>query len=72
MLLKSEPLPNRDIAKITGINRAVYFRKKGYFQVVLIQVDGGSEFIKDLEKACHKLDITLFVLPTRDHYGMVG
>lgn len=35
------------------------------FKVESIQVDGGSEFMKDFEQACHKKGIQLFVLPPR-------
>lgn len=35
------------------------------FPVISIQVDGGSEFMKDFEKACQKKNIPLFVLPPR-------
>ena len=35
------------------------------FKIISIQVDGGSEFMKDFENACEKLDIKLFVLPPR-------
>ena len=33
------------------------------FPIKSIQVDGGSEFMGDFEKACKKLNIALFVLP---------
>ena len=33
------------------------------YKVRSIQVDGGSEFMKDFEHACKELDIPLFVLP---------
>lgn len=35
------------------------------FQITSIQVDGGSEFMKDFESACAELHIQLFVLPPR-------
>jgi IS30 family transposase len=35
------------------------------FPVVSIQVDGGSEFMKDFETACQEKNIPLFVLPPR-------
>lgn len=35
------------------------------FPVVSIQVDGGSEFMKDFEAACQEKNIPLFVLPPR-------
>ena len=33
------------------------------YKIKSIQVDGGSEFMKDFEKACEELKIPLFVLP---------
>lgn len=33
------------------------------FKVISIQVDGGSEFMADFEKACQELSLPLFVLP---------
>lgn len=35
------------------------------FPILSIQVDGGSEFMKDFEKACQEKNIPLFVLPPR-------
>lgn len=35
------------------------------FKILSIQVDGGSEFMADFEKACEDLKIPLFVLPPR-------
>ena len=35
------------------------------FPIISIQVDGGSEFMKDFELACQELGIPLFVLPPR-------
>ena len=35
------------------------------FPIISIQVDGGSEFMKDFENLCQKLNIPLFVLPPR-------
>ena len=35
------------------------------FPIISIQVDGGSEFMKDFEQACEELKIPLFVLPPR-------
>ncbi len=35
------------------------------FKVTSIQVDGGSEFMKDFEAACEKTKIPLYVLPPR-------
>lgn len=35
------------------------------FQIKSIQVDGGSEFMKDFENTCEDLDIKLYVLPPR-------
>lgn len=40
------------------------------FSVKSVQVDGGSEFMKDFENECLKLDIPLFVLPpSRPQYN---
>ncbi|MGZ6255049.1 MAG: integrase core domain-containing protein [Candidatus Chromulinivorax sp.] len=33
------------------------------FLIKSVQVDGGSEFMGDFEKACKKMNISLFVLP---------
>ena len=35
------------------------------FEIISIQVDGGSEFRKDFEQACKKLAFKLYVLPPR-------
>ena len=35
------------------------------FKIQSIQVDGGSEFMKDFEQACHDFDIPLWVLPPK-------
>lgn len=35
------------------------------FKILSIQVDGGSEFMKDFEEACKDLDLPLIVLPPR-------
>ena len=35
------------------------------FKIVSIQVDGGSEFMKDFEETCKELGIHLFVLPPK-------
>jgi hypothetical protein len=35
------------------------------FKIKSIQVDGGSEFMADFEKACKKLNLPLYVLPPR-------
>ncbi|MCK9543905.1 MAG: integrase core domain-containing protein, partial [Novosphingobium sp.] len=35
------------------------------FSIKSIQVDGGSEFMKDFENLCQKSNIPLFVLPPR-------
>ena len=35
------------------------------FAILSIQVDGGSEFMKDFEEACKEKDIPLFVLPPK-------
>jgi len=37
--------------------------EKAPFQIKSIQVDGGSEFMKEFEEACVELNIKLFVLP---------
>jgi putative transposase len=42
-----------------------YLIKEMSFQISSIQVDGGSEFMKDFEKACLDKGIELFVLPPR-------
>jgi hypothetical protein len=42
------------------------------FSVKSIQVDGGSEFMKDFEKKCEELKIPLFVLPPKKPNGMGG
>lgn len=39
------------------------FIQKAPFKVESIQVDGGSEFMKDFEQACAELNISLYVLP---------
>jgi hypothetical protein len=41
------------------------FIQKAPFTITSIQVDGGSEFMKDFEQACAKMNIDLFVLPPR-------
>lgn len=40
-------------------------QKQSPFKIQSIQVDGGSEFMKDFEQACQELDIALYVLPPR-------
>ena len=35
------------------------------FKVISVQVDGGSEFMKDFEQECAKNNIPLFVLPPK-------
>jgi hypothetical protein len=42
-----------------------YMLKCFPFQVKSLQVDGGSEFMRDFEKACKEKSIELFVLPPR-------
>ena len=37
--------------------------KKAPYKILSIQVDGGSEFMKEFEEACEDLGIELFVLP---------
>jgi len=39
--------------------------QKTPFKIESIQVDGGSEFMKDFEEACAELHIQLFVLPPK-------
>lgn len=39
--------------------------QKSPFNIESIQVDGGSEFMKDFEEACAELQIQLFVLPPK-------
>ncbi|MBL8024840.1 MAG: DDE-type integrase/transposase/recombinase [Fibrobacteres bacterium] len=39
--------------------------QKAPFKIESIQVDGGSEFMKDFEEACFELGILLFVLPPK-------
>ncbi|MBL8677430.1 MAG: transposase [Alphaproteobacteria bacterium] len=39
--------------------------QKAHFKIESIQVDGGSEFMKDFEEACSELGILLFVLPPK-------
>jgi putative transposase len=39
--------------------------QKAPFKIESIQVDGGSEFMKDFEEACAELGILLFVLPPK-------
>lgn len=39
--------------------------QKAPFKIESIQVDGGSEFMKDFEEACAELHIQLFVLPPK-------
>ncbi|MGI9214863.1 MAG: hypothetical protein ACR2HS_04275 [Gammaproteobacteria bacterium] len=35
------------------------------FKISSIQVDGGSEFMKDFERLCQEKSIDLFVLPPK-------
>ena len=37
--------------------------KEAPFKILSIQVDGGSEFMKEFEQACAELGINLYVLP---------
>jgi putative transposase len=39
--------------------------QKAPFKIESIQVDGGSEFMKDFELACSEMNIALFVLPPK-------
>jgi len=41
------------------------FIKQAPFKITSIQVDGGSEFMKEFEEECFKLGIKLFVLPPK-------
>lgn len=41
------------------------FIQKAPFKVESIQVDGGSEFMKEFEEACAELNVQLFVLPPK-------
>lgn len=41
--------------------------EKAPFLIKSIQVDGGSEFMKEFEEACAELNIQLFVLPPSRH-----
>jgi len=46
------------------------FIQKAPFDIESIQVDGGSEFMKDFEQACAELNILLYVLPpSRPQYN---
>ena len=40
-------------------------KQKIPFPIQSIQVDGGSEFMKEFEEACYEKNISLFVLPPR-------
>lgn len=46
------------------------FIQKAPFKVESIQVDGGSEFMKEFEQACAELNLSLYVLPpSRPQYN---
>ena len=52
--------------KTNSANAAKFLRElieNAPYKVRSIQVDGGSEFMKDFEEVCHELAIPLFVLP---------
>lgn len=54
------------VSNATSTSAAKFLRKvikEMPFQVSSIQVDGGSEFMKEFEEECKKLNIPLFVLP---------
>lgn len=54
--------------KATSANAADFLKKiinKFPFTIKSIQVDGGSEFMKDFENECKKNNISLFVLPPK-------
>jgi putative transposase len=40
-------------------------RQKAPFKIESIQVDGGSEFMKEFEEACQEFKIPLYVLPPK-------
>ncbi len=42
-----------------------YIQKSFPFEIKSIQVDGGSEFMKDFERTCYKESIPLYVIPPR-------
>ena len=53
-------------SKANSANAAKFLRElieNAPYKVRSIQVDGGSEFMKDFENACEELKIPLFVLP---------
>ena len=53
-------------SKANSANAAKFLRElieNAPYKVRSIQVDGGSEFMKDFEEVCHELAIPLFVLP---------
>ena len=55
-------------SRATSINAANFLAlvlAKMPFKVKSIQVDGGSEFMKDFEDACAELKIDLYVLPPK-------
>jgi transposase InsO family protein len=54
------PSPNSRNAKDFLINKVL---KQLPFLIKSIQVDGGSEFMKDFEETCKELNIPLYVLP---------
>jgi transposase InsO family protein len=55
----------RKATSITAMMFLEYMEKKFPFPVRAIQVDGGSEFKKHFEEACHMRRIRLFVTPPR-------
>jgi putative transposase len=52
-------------SSLTASHFLEYIRTQLPFKVKSIQVDGGSEFMKDFELACKRLGIPLYVLPPR-------
>ena len=48
-----------------AVNFLEYLIEQMPFKIGSIQVDGGSEFMKDFEQACFEKGIALFVLPPR-------
>jgi len=60
------------VSKATSAAAAKFLRKvieKMPFTVKSIQVDGGSEFMKNFEDECAKIGIPLFVLPPKRQRG---
>ena len=56
------------LPKASSLNAKAFLStviKRMPFPVIAVQVDGGSEFKKHFEDACHELGLRLFVLPPR-------